>query len=173
VFPHHAPPHIPCLLPSHPSPSAVTGLLLLGTGREGRKAIKAHYRPVAKRTHHKVVMEVRVPIPSHKRSSANDVWRLEARWVEAQVFVWRGGRGEHSGTWNLGDAIEGVYGSGDGEIDVVENLGRDDGEVEEGSSSEGEWELDDLLMDGRSEWAAPISWRGREVETRRVGRVAW
>jgi hypothetical protein len=98
------------------------------------------------------------------------MWRLDARWVEAQVFVWRGAKGESSGVWSLGEAIEGIYGSGPGEIDVVENWGRVDGELDGRSSGEGVWEVGDLRLDGRSEWAGPVSWRGREVET---GDVAW
>ena len=140
----------------------------MGTGRDARKAIKAHYRPVAKRTRHKVAIEVKVPVPLTQRASDKEAWRLEARWVEAQVFVWRGARGEESSVvkWELGAAISGAYDSGDGEIEVVE--GWDAGENV--GESEGEWEVGDLRLDGKSEWAGDVVWCGigREVDVRRI-----
>ena len=109
-----------------------------------------------------------VPVPLTQRASDKEAWRLEARWVEAQVFVWRGARGEESSVvkWELGAAISGAYDSGDGEIEVVE--GWDAGENV--GESEGEWEVGDLRLDGQSEWAGDVVWcgSGREVDVRRV-----
>lgn len=141
----------------------------MGTGRDARKAVKAHYRPVAKRTRHKVVVEVKVPVPMEQRASVKGMWRLEARWVEAQVFVWRAVKGEESCgvKWELGAAISGAYEGGDGEIEVVEVWGGGEDAVGE---SEGEWEVGDLRLDGKSEWAGAVVWCGigREVDVRRI-----
>ena len=92
----NADPQNPCLVPSTLASSpAATGLLLLGTGRESRKDIKAHYRPVAKRQRLKVVIEVKVPIAQSERlAQANEDedyerrnWRLEAvRRVGGRVW---------------------------------------------------------------------------------------
>jgi hypothetical protein len=95
-------------------------------------------------------------------------WRLEARWVEAQVFVSRAGKGEGGmWKWELGEAIAGAYEVGDGGIEVVECWGAmEDG----GSEDEGEWEVGDLTLDGKSEWAGAVVWcgRGREVDVKNI-----
>jgi hypothetical protein len=95
-------------------------------------------------------------------------WRLEGRWVEAQVFVSRGAR-EQSGTveWELGEAISGAYEVDDGEIEVVDCWGKVDHCV---SEDEGEWETASLTLDGESEWAGPVVWGGsrREVDVKNI-----
>ena len=143
--------------------------MLLGTGRDARKAIREHYLPVAKRKRHKVVVEVKTPVPLDRRTSVSEKWRLEARWVEAQVFISRGGKGE-VGTlgWELGEAISGAYDvDDDGEIEVVDRWGGDEGVA---SEDEGEWEAGDLTLDGKSEWAGDVVWcrSGREVDVENV-----
>lgn len=134
----HDSPTIPCLLPSSHPISSATGLLLLGTGRDARKAIREHYHPIAKRKRHKVVVEVKVPVPMDQRTSVDEKWRLEARWVEAQVFVSRGGSAECGMVeWELGQAISGAYEVGDdGEMEVVKCWGGVEDVV---SEDEGEW----------------------------------
>lgn len=121
------------------------------------------------------MLEVRCPVPVEQRSSSNEMWRLESRWVEAQVFLWRGGKGESSGEgWELGEAIRGAYEDGDGEMEVVECWDGVESESEAGEegtpSVGGEWEVGDLRLDGRSEWAGDVVWcaSGREVDVRRV-----
>jgi hypothetical protein len=144
------------------------GLLLLGTGRDARKAIKAHYKPVAKRTRQKVVVEVKCPIPVDERKSVQEKWRLEARWVEAQVFVWRGGRGESATVeWELGEAISGAYEVDDGKMEVVDCWGAVDHGV---SEDEGDWETASLTLDGKSDWTGPVVWGGggREIDMKRI-----
>jgi hypothetical protein len=144
------------------SSPVATGLLLLGTGRDSRKEIEAHYRPVAKRERLQVVVEVRVPVPRSQRvvvtldtDDDHDVdgesrkWRLEARWLEARVFVWRGAVEGNGQSWELGEAIAGLYDGGDrGEVEVKENVGVVKDEV-----GEEEVGLGDLRLDGDSEWA--------------------
>lgn len=103
-----------------------------------------------------------------QRTSANEKWRLEARWVEAQVFVSRGGSGE-VGTpeWELGQAISGAYDVDDGNIEVVDCW---DGVEDVISEDEGEWEAGDLTLDGKSEWAGDVVWcgSGREFDVKNV-----
>ena len=143
----------------------------MGTGRDARKAIREHYKPVAKRKLHNVVVEVKTPIPAAQRKSANEQWRLEARWVEAQVFVWRGGVEEESGMtgeWKLGEALSGAYEvDGEGEMEVVECWGGVEDVV---SEDESEWEMGSLTLDGKSEWAGDVVWcrSGREVDLRMI-----
>ena len=154
----NADPQNPCLVPSTLASSpAATGLLLLGTGRESRKEIKAHYRPVAKRQRLKVVIEVKVPIAQSERlAHANEDedyerrnWRLEARWVEAQVFVWKGAIEGNEQSWELGEAVSGSYDGGDRELEIDSMGGRETDEVGEGA------ELGNLRLDGDNEWAQP------------------
>jgi len=97
------------------------------------------------------------------------MWRLEARLVEAQVFVWREGARVESGKvgWELGEAISGAYEVDDGEMEVVDCWGGvNDGVGED----EGEWEVGDLTLDGKSEWAGAVVWgrSGREVDVKDV-----
>jgi hypothetical protein len=100
----------------------------------------------------------------------DEMWRLEARWVEAQVFVWRGSKGE-LGTvrWELGDAISGVYEGGHVEMNVVDYWGGVE-DVGSGGEDEGEWEVGDLTLDGKSEWAGAVVWCGswRQIDMERV-----
>jgi len=149
----HIDPRNPCLVPSTLASSPVaTGLLLLGTGRESRKEIKAHYRPVAKRQRLKVVIEVKVPIPESERlAQANEDedyerrnWRLEARWVEAQIFVWKGAIEGNEQSWELGEAVSGFYDGGDRELEIDSMGGREKSDSEVG----GEAELGNLRLDG-------------------------
>lgn len=167
-----ADPLVPRLVPSH-SPSscaAVTGLLLLGTGRDAREAIKAHYRPVATRIRCKVVIEVSVPVTRKERSTAGERWRLVPRCVEAQVFAGRGVQDGTAAEWKLNEALRGAYDhdTGTGQIRAVKGL---DGYVigdDEESSGEGDLEVGDLRLDGRSDWAGPIVWSGNEVDDKTV-----
>jgi hypothetical protein len=157
----HADPQNPCLVPSTLASSPVaTGLLLLGTGRESRKEIKAHYRPVAKRQRLKVVIEVKAPIPRSERpvqirehdddyESRN--WRLEARWVEAQVFVWKGVVEGNEQNWELGEAVSGSYDSGDRELDIDSMGGREKSDSEVGEEAES----GNLRLDGNGGWDQP------------------
>lgn len=169
VLAHHAPPHVPCLVPSSSSSSFATGLLLLGTGRRARQEIKAHYQPMAKRVRHKVVIEVRVPIPEG-REGEKEKWRIEARWVEAQVFKWRGAVNETGEGWELGKMVAGTYGDGVGEMKVVGDWGRVDGQ--EASEVEGlVMEARNLSLDGRSEWADPVTFG--EGKGRLESEVEW
>jgi len=90
--------------------------------------------------------------------------------VEAQVFVWRGVIGESRGVeWELGDAILEVYEGGDAEMDVVDCWGGVE-DVGSGGESEGEWDLGDLTLDGKSDWAGAVVWhrQGREIDVRKV-----
>lgn len=159
-------PLVPRLVPSHsPSSSAaVTGLLLLGTGRAHREAIKAHYRPVAKRIRCKVVIEVRVPLPRKERSTAGERWRLKPRCVEAQVFVARGMQDESGAEWKLSEALRGAYDGEIEELQVVDALGGYSVEDDDDSSGEGDFRVGDLRLDGRNDWAGPIVWNGNEVD---------
>lgn len=79
---------------------------------------------------------------------------MEARWVEAQVFKWRGVSDERRKGWELGEAVWGVYGSGIGEMDVVTS--EDWGRREVDESDEGFVETRELELDGRSEWAGDV-----------------
>lgn len=80
------------------------------------------------------------------RNDGGDQWRLEARWVEAQVFVWKGSVEGDERSWELGEAIPGAYDDGDdGEIEVGEMGGEGRSEVGE------EAELGNLLLDGDGE----------------------
>jgi hypothetical protein len=172
-------PQNPCLLPSTLASSPVaTGLLFLGQGRDARREIKEHYRLVAKRRRLKVVIEVKAPIPRSQRpEKAEDEdkggdevkdeaggeggddaadyerrnWRLEARWLEAQVYVWKGDIEGNEQSWELGEAIEGSYDGGDRELKIEDMSlnGGKNGEIGE------EAELGNLLLDGDSEWAQP------------------
>jgi hypothetical protein len=114
------------------------------------------------------VVEVKCPVPVDERKSNAEKWRLEGRWVEAQVFVSRGGRGEIGAVkWELGEAISGAYEVDDGEIEVVDCWGK----VDHGfSEDEGEWETASLTLDGESEWAGPVVWggSGREVDVKNI-----
>lgn len=143
--------------------------MLLGAGRDARKAIREHYHPIAKRKRHKVIVEVRVPVPVEQRTSVGEKWRLEARWVEAQVFVSRGGTAESGMVeWELGEAISGAYEvDGEGEMEVVECWGGVEDVV---SEDESEWEMGSLTLDGKSEWAGDVVWcrSGREVDLRMI-----
>jgi hypothetical protein len=96
-----------------------------------------------------------------QRASMDEKWRLEARWAEAQVFVWRGAKGE-LGTmpWELGEAMLGAYESGDRGMEVVECWGGIEDAV--GDEDVGEWEVGDLTLDGKSEWAGAVEWCRRE-----------
>jgi hypothetical protein len=76
-------------------------------------------------------------------------WRLEARWVEAQVFVWRGSTEGNEPSWELGEAISGSYDGGDREVKLDDMRGGKKSEVWE------EAELGNLVLDGDSEWAQP------------------
>ena len=105
-----------------------------------------------------------------ERSSKNEKWRLEARWVEAQVFVSRGGKGERGMVkWELGEAISGAYEVGDGEMEVVDCWSAVEDVV---SGDESEWETGDLTLDGKSEWAGAVVWggsgSGKEVDLRKI-----
>lgn len=104
-----------------------------------------------------------------QRTSVNEKWRLEARWVEAQVFVSRRGKAESGMVeWELGEAISGAYEvDDDGEMEVVECWG---GVEDVGSEDEGEWEVGDLTLDGKNEWAGDVVWcgSGREVDFKTV-----
>jgi len=151
--------------------------LLLGTGRDSRRAIKEHYRPVAKWQRLQVVIEVKVPVPRSQRleedgddyddgnddddASENIKWRLEARWLEAQAFVWKAFVEGNERNWELGEAIAGAYESGDMEVEVEEIAGdADRSEVGE------EAELGNLRLDGDSEWARPgVFGKGKSVES--------
>ncbi|KAM0700845.1 hypothetical protein Q7P35_012567 [Cladosporium inversicolor] len=125
-------------------------------------------QPVVKRKLHNVVVEARTPIPADQRKSANEQWRLEARWVEAQVFVWRVGMEEGGATveWELGEAISGAYEGDGGEMGVVSCWGGKESVVVGSSEGEGEWEVGDLTLDGKSEWAGEVVWGGRDVDGR-------
>jgi len=182
-----ADPQNPCLVRSTlaSSPTA-TGLLLLGTGRDSRREIKAHYRLVAKRKRLKVVVEVRVSIPrsqvpkdyegddggadeaeheaEHEGEDGNGGgdyetrnWRLEARWIEAQVFMWRGAVDGNEQSWELGEAIQGSYDGGDREVKL------EDMSVEVKDEVEEKVELGDLVLKGDSEWAQPVLFGGGDV----------
>jgi hypothetical protein len=161
------------------SAPVATGLLLLGTGGDSRKDIKEHYRPVAKRRRLRVVIEVKVPIPLSERpevdggdeegedeggdggddegnddSDNNDNyqsrnWRLEAKWVEVQAFVWRGSTEGNEPSWELGEAISGSYDGGDREVKLDDMRGGKKSEVWQ------EAELGNLVLDWDSEWAKP------------------
>lgn len=139
-------------------------MLLLGTGRDARKEIKEHYRTNAKRIRRRVVVEVRVPVPREERSIVGEKWRLEPRCVEAQVFVRRNVQHESGAEWKLDEALSGMYDEESSEIQVVKGLGgyvvRDD----EASSVDSDFGLEDLRLDGRSDWAGPIVWSGKEVD---------
>lgn len=104
-----------------------------------------------------------------QRTFVNEKWRLKAQWLEAQVFVSRGGKAESGMVeWELGEAISGAYEvDGGGEMEVVECWGRVEDVV---SEDEGEWEVGDLTLDGKSEWAGDVVWcgHGREVDLRRI-----
>ena len=142
--------------------------MLFGTGRDPRRVIKEHYAPVAKRQRRRVVVEVKVPVLRGERGrvdGADNVvdgddfdnregrqWRLEARWVEAQVFVWRGFVEGSERNWELGEAISGAYDEGGGLGIEIEEMG-DGGE--RGEVGEEEAELGKLRLDGESEWARP------------------
>jgi len=146
--------------------------VLFGTGRDPRRVIKEHYAPVAKRQRRRVVVEVKVPVTRAERGrvGGDDVgenddhdgedydyregrrWRLEARWVEAQVFVWRGFVEGSERNWELGEAISGAYDEGGGLGIEVEDVG---GGGERGEVGEEEAELGKLRLDGESEWARP------------------
>jgi hypothetical protein len=171
-------PQTPYLVPSTLASSpAATGLLFLGQGRDARREIKDHYRGVAKRQLLRVVIEVKAPIPESQRpEKAEDedtggdeggdeaegdgkgdtddwegrVWRLEARWVEAQVYVWKGDVVEgDERSWEWGAAMEGAYDGGDRELKIEDlSLGKK-GEVGEEAG------MGNFLLDGDSEWAQP------------------
>lgn len=157
---------VPRLTPSHsPSSSAaVTGLLLLGTGRDAREVIKAHYRPVAKRIRCRVVIEVKVPVARKERSTAGERWRLKPCCVEAQVFVARGVQDESGAEWKLSEALRGAYDDGSEECQVVDALGGYIVEDDDESSGEGDFRVGDLRLDGRNDWAGPIVWNWNEVD---------
>jgi len=158
----HIDPQNPCLVPSTcPSSPVATGLLLLGTGRASRKEIKAHYRPVAKRQRLKVVIEVRVPIPRSERPARTNEddeddyesrnWRLKARWVEAEVFVWKGAVEGTEQSWELGEAVSGSYDGGDRELDIDSMGGREKSDSEVGEEAES----GNLRLDGNGGWDQP------------------
>ena len=108
-------------------------------------------------------------MPVDQRASINEKWGLEARWVEAQVFVSRGGIAESGMVeWELGKAISGAYEvDDDGEMEVVECWG---GVEDDSSEDEGEWEVGDLTLDGKNEWAGDVVWcgGGREIDLRMI-----
>jgi hypothetical protein len=187
-------PQNPCLVPSALASSPVaTGLLFLGQGRDARREIKEHYRLVAKRQRLKVVIEVKAPIPKSQRpekaeaedkggdergyedegrkkddceSHERGIWRLEARWLEAQVYVWKGDVVEgNERSWELGEAIKGSYDVGDRELKIEDMSlsGGKTGEVGE------EAEMGNLLLDGDSEWAQPgVFGRGGDIDASAV-----
>lgn len=149
---------------------------------------------MAKRQRLQVVIEVKIPVPRSQRlrddrndDDGDDVgddgveddaddfdnregkqWRLEARWVKAQVFVWKGFVEGNERNWELGEAISGACGSADdGEVEVEEMGGDGDGERSE--VREEEAELGNLRLDGDSEWARPgVFGEGREVDSHAV-----
>ena len=88
--------------------------------------------------------------------------------MEAQVFVSRGGKGERGMVnWELGEAILGAHEIDDGEMEVVDSWGK----VEEViSEDEGEWEIGDLTLDGKREWAGDVlwGWNRREVDAKNI-----
>ena len=88
--------------------------------------------------------------------------------MEAQVFVSRGGKAESSIVeWRLGEAISGAYEVDDGEMDVVDCWGGVEDVI---SEDEGEWEVGNLTLDGKSEWAGDVVWcgSGREVDVKSI-----
>ncbi|KAM0722122.1 hypothetical protein Q7P37_001563 [Cladosporium fusiforme] len=157
TVPDSEPPHAPRLIPSTTDKFA-TGLVLLGSGRDARKAIKEHYQPFAKRRRINVVVEVRVPVARMEREAGfeSERWRVEARRVVAQVYVWRGG-GVEDGfcgrEWDLGRFLSGEYEGGLEEMEVVG--------AQEWGGEKGEGEGDvkgverDLGLDGRIDWTFP------------------
>lgn len=159
---------MPTLIPSHDASAHVTGMLFLGSGREARRAIKSHYRAVAKRVRLPVVLEVCVPVPRAERVDESERWRLEARSVVAQVFVWRGkveGKGRE---WRLGEMIAGGYGTEDEGIHVVQ-MGEGGESDQIGGDADAEWVYGDLSLDG-SEWGGEAVFAdGRVVDLRSVG----
>lgn len=90
--------------------------------------------------------------------------------MEAQVFVSRGVKAESGAVqWALGKAISGGYEVDDGEMEVVDCWGGVEDVIGE---DEGEWEMGELTLDGKSEWAGAVVWcgDGREVD---VNNIEW
>lgn len=89
--------------------------------------------------------------------------------MDAQVFVGRGVQDGRAAEWKLNEALRGAYDRdiGNGEIRAVKGL---DGYVIEDDESDGEGDLEvgDLRLDGRSDWAGPIVWSGNEVDDETV-----
>ncbi|KAF2773153.1 hypothetical protein EJ03DRAFT_371586 [Teratosphaeria nubilosa] len=138
--------HLPFILPSANPSDYVQGMLLVGEGRNGRKAIHRHYTAALPHTHRvqlPVQIDVLVPVPEHEtRVFPGQRWKLKRRTVMARVWVargeglaWRVG----GGRWSLGGYLGGEMDGGQ-RMDLREAGEWEDCEVEVAGTGEEEEE---------------------------------